>query len=85
MKKLSDIICSALDHTAVFTPKKPLFEMDWLAYVIAEACKSGVVDVESGDGSFDTSSTREKINKGITWTKKSKKGFCSSYLGTEAF
>ena len=42
MKKCSDIIFSQLDHTAVFTPKKPLFEMEFLAHVISGACKSGV-------------------------------------------
>ena len=74
MKKCSDIICSELDHTAVFTPNKPLFEMDYLAHVISWSCKAGVFDVQYEDGSLDTSSTRAKTNKAIIWTNKSQKG-----------
>ena len=35
MKKCSYIICSELDHTAVFSPKKPLFAMGFLVHVIS--------------------------------------------------
>ena len=35
LKKCSDIICSELDHTAMFTPKKPLFAMECLVHVIS--------------------------------------------------
>ena len=38
----------------MFTPKKPLFEIELLAHVIAGACKAGVVDVKYEDGSIDT-------------------------------
>ena len=48
--------------------------MDFLTHVIAGAWKSGVVDVKSEDVSIDTSSSRAKINKAITWTNKSQKG-----------
>ena len=51
----------------MFTPNKPLFEMDYLAHVISWSCKAGVFDVQYEDGSLDTSSTRAKINKAITW------------------
>ena len=43
-------------------------------YVISGACKDGVVDVKYEDGQLDTSSTRAKMNKDITWKKKSQKG-----------
>ena len=43
-------------------------------YVISGACKDGVVDVKYEDGSLDKSSTRAKMNKDITWKKKSQKG-----------
>ena len=43
-------------------------------HVISGACKAGVVDVQSEDGLLDTSSTGEKMNKDITWKKKSQKG-----------
>ena len=48
--------------------------MECLAHVINGACKAGVVDVQSEGGSLETSSTREKMNMAITWTKKSQKG-----------
>ena len=60
LKKCSDIICSELDHTAMFTPKKILFEMECLAHVIDGACKAGVVDVQSEDMLLDISITRGK-------------------------
>ena len=47
--------------------------MECLAHVINGACKAGVVDVQSEGGSLETSSTREKMNMAITWTKKSQK------------
>ena len=70
LNKCSDIICYQLDRTAVFTPNKPLFEMECLTHVIDGACKAGVVDVQYEDGLLDTSSTRAKTNKAITWTNK---------------
>ena len=51
-----------------------MFVMECLACLISSSCKSGVVNVQSEDGSLDTSSTRAKMNKSITITKKSKKG-----------
>ena len=54
MNKFSYIICSELDHTAVFTPKKPLFSMEFLAHVIDGSCKAGVFNVQSEDGLLDT-------------------------------
>ena len=45
LNKCSDIICYDLDHTALFTPNKYLFAMDFLEYVISGAWKAGVVDV----------------------------------------
>ena len=44
-----------------------------LAHVISGACKAGVVDVQYEDWSIDTSSTRAKMNKVITWKNKSPK------------
>ena len=70
LKKCSHIICSELDRIAVFTPNKPIFQMEHLEYVIAWSCKAGVVDVKSEDGSLDTSITRANFNKSIIWTKK---------------
>ena len=65
LKKCSDIICYELGHTAVFTPKKPLFEMDCLVHVISGECKASFVDVQSEDGLLDTSSTRAKIHGAV--------------------
>ena len=48
--------------------------MECVAHVIARACKADVVGVQSEDGPLDTSITREKINKAVTWNKKSQKG-----------
>ena len=42
----------------MFTPKKNIFDMECLEHVISGACKAGVVDVQSEDGSLDTSSAR---------------------------
>ena len=57
----------------MFSPKKPLLKLEWLAHEIAGAYKSGVVDVKYEYRSLDTSSTRAKINKAITWKNKLKK------------
>ena len=43
-------------------------------HIIDGSFKAGVVDVQSEDRLLDISITRAKINKAITWTKKSQKG-----------
>ena len=46
-----------------------------MACVISGKFKAGVVDSKYEGGLLDTSSNRAKINKAITWTKKSPKFF----------
>ena len=43
-------------------------------HIIDGAFKAGVFDVQSEDRLLDISITRAKINKAITWIKKSQKG-----------
>ena len=47
--------------------------MECLAHGIYGAWKAGVVDVQSEDGLTNTSITKAKMNKDITWKKKSQK------------
>ena len=58
----------------MFSPKKLIFLMEGLAHVIAREYKAGVVDGQYDDESLDTSSTRAKMNKAVSWTNKSQKG-----------
>ena len=57
----------------MFTTKKSVSAMECLANIITGSRKANVVDVKSEDGLLDTSSTRKKLKKAITWIKKSQK------------
>ena len=65
---------SKYTNESVFYPTKPLFTMDFLAHILAGACKAGVQSIKSNGGEADTELTRRNIQKCITWTKKSQKG-----------
>ena len=44
LKKCSDIICSELDHTALFYPKNLFLQIELLVHVNYGACKACVID-----------------------------------------
>ena len=58
----------------IFFSPKPLLTMEYLANILAGACKVGVQSIKSYDGEVDTELTRRNIQKCITWMKKSQKG-----------
>ena len=68
------ILESTFDNTRVFDLEKPMFVMDCLAHVLANSCKSVVMDVKYDDGRVDTEVIRRDIQFCITWTNKSQKG-----------
>ena len=45
-----------------------------MAHVLHGACKAAVINVETDDKTLSIESTRIRMQKCITWTKKSKKG-----------
>ena len=48
--------------------------MEYLANILAGACKSGVQYIKFGYGEVDAKLTRQNMQKCITWTKKIQKG-----------
>ena len=42
---------------------KPIFVMECLAYVLANACKAVIMDVKADDGRVDTEVTRGNIQR----------------------
>ena len=51
--KCKEILESNFDNTGVFDLGEPMFLMECLAHVIANAYKAGVVDVKSDNGKVD--------------------------------
>ena len=52
----------------------PSFAMEYLANILARACKVGVHLIKSYDGDVDTELTRYNMQKCMTWKNKSQKG-----------
>ena len=55
------ILGSNFDNTGVFDLVKPMFVVDCLSHVLANACKAGVMGVKSDDGMVDTEVTRSNM------------------------
>ena len=53
------------DNTGVFDLGEPMFVMDFLAHVLANSRKSGLMDVQSDDGRVDNEVTRINIQRCI--------------------
>ena len=60
------ILESTFDNTGVFDLENPMFVMECFAHVLANACKSGVMNVKSDDDRVDTAVTKSNIQRCIT-------------------
>ena len=61
------ILESTFDNTGVFDLVKPMFVMEYLDHVLANNCKSWVINVQHDDGRVDTEVTRRNIQLWIIW------------------
>ena len=68
------VLESTFDNTGMFDMENPMFLMECLAHVLANACKAGVMDIKSDDGRVDTELTRRNMQRCITWKKNHKRG-----------
>ena len=68
------ILESNFDNTVVFDLGGSMFVMECLAHVLANACKTGVMDVKYIDGRVDTEVARSNMQFCITWKKITKGG-----------
>ena len=64
-----EILESKFEKTGVFDLGKPMFVMEYLAYVRVNFRKAGVIDLQSDDGQVDTEATR-KNTQHFTTSKK---------------
>jgi hypothetical protein len=60
-----------VSNDAIFNPSKPLFDQSCLTHALSGACKKAVIDAQTE--TFSIEQTRTKLQKCITWTKKSKR------------
>ena len=65
-----DILESTFGNTGLFDLEKPMFVMKFLAHVLDNAYKSGIMDVKYDDGRVDNEVTRRNIQQCFTWTNK---------------
>ena len=52
--RFKDILGSTFEKTGVFDLGKPMFVMERLSHVLYNACKTGIIYVQSDDGRVDT-------------------------------
>ena len=71
LKTCKDYLNEMVSNDAIFNPSKPIFEQSCLAHALSGACKKAVIDARTGTLSIEQ--TRIKLQKCITWTKKSQK------------
>ena len=82
LKTCKDYLNEMVSNDAIFNPSKPIFEQSCLAHALSGACKKAVIDARTGTLSIEQ--TRIKLQKCITWTKKSQKG-CNSLREAQEF
>ena len=58
----------------VFELGNTIFVMEFLSRVISNACKAGVMDMQSDYDRVDTELTSSNMKLCITWTKNHKRG-----------
>ena len=68
------ILESIFEHTGFFELGNTVFVMKCFAYVLSNACKSGVMYVQYDYGRVNSEVTRRDIQHCITWTKNHKRG-----------
>ena len=50
--------------------EKPMFVMKFIAHVLVNYCKAGVMDMKYDYGRVDTEVTMRNLQRFTTWTKK---------------
>ena len=71
LKTCKDNLDKVVTNGAIFNPSLPIFEQDCLAHALSGACKKAILNVKVDTLSIEK--TRVKLQKCITWTKKSKR------------